>query len=153
MATCWRWQGVRANAFAGRHLILGVTGGIAAYKSCDLVRRLLEREASVQVVMTEAATRFVSPLTFSALSGRPAMVDPWGGVENQMPHIALSRESDGIIVAPASADFMSRIAMGQTQDLLSSLCLAREVPPVDRARHESPDVDASGHPGQPHPSA
>ncbi|MDP4801437.1 MAG: phosphopantothenate synthase, partial [Burkholderiaceae bacterium] len=119
---------MRANAFAGRHLILGVTGGIAAYKSCDLVRRLLEREASVQVVMTEAATRFVSPLTFSALSGRPAMVDPWGGVENQMPHIALSRESDGIIVAPASADFMSRIAMGQTQDLLSSLCLAREVP-------------------------
>lgn len=128
MATCWWWQGVRANAFAGRHLILGVTGGIAAYKSCDLVRRLLEREASVQVVMTEAATRFVSPLTFSALSGRPVMVDPWGGVENQMPHIALSRESDGIIVAPASADFMSRIAMGQTQDLLSSLCLAREVP-------------------------
>ncbi|MDP4669766.1 MAG: phosphopantothenate synthase, partial [Burkholderiaceae bacterium] len=119
---------MRANAFAGRHLILGVTGGIAAYKSCDLVRRLLEREASVQVVMTEAATRFVSPLTFSALSGRPAMIDPWSGVENQMPHIALSRESDGIIVAPASADFMSRIAMGQTQDLLSSLCLAREVP-------------------------
>ena len=80
MATCSRWQGLRANAFAGRHLIIGVTGGIAAYKSCDLVRRLLEREASVQVVMTEAATRFVSPLTFSALSGRPAMIDPWSGV-------------------------------------------------------------------------
>ncbi|CAM8646441.1 Dfp Phosphopantothenoylcysteine synthetase/decarboxylase [Burkholderiales bacterium] len=116
------------SSLQGRHLVLGVSGGIAAYKSCDLVRRLLERGASVQVVMTEAATRFVSPLTFSALSGRPVMQDPWGGVENQMPHITLSRESDGILVAPASADFMSRIAMGQTQDLLASLCLARDVP-------------------------
>lgn len=116
------------SSLQGRHLVLGVSGGIAAYKSCDLVRRLLERGASVQVVMTEAATRFVSPLTFSALSGRPVMQDPWGGVENQMPHITLSRESDGILVAPASADFMARIAMGQTQDLLASLCLARDVP-------------------------
>jgi len=113
----------------GRHLVLGISGGIAAYKSCEFLRRLLDEGASVQVVMTEAATRFVSEATFQALSGRPVFTDSWDGrVVHAMPHIALSREADGIVVAPASADFLARLANGQTPDLLSLLCSARECP-------------------------
>lgn len=112
----------------GHHLVLGVTGGIAAYKSCDLVRRLIERGASVQVVMTEAACRFVGAASFTALSGRPALTDPWSGANNGMPHIDLSREASGILIAPATADFMARMVNGQTNDLLSSLCLASDRP-------------------------
>jgi phosphopantothenoylcysteine decarboxylase / phosphopantothenate---cysteine ligase len=112
-----------------RHIVLGITGGIAAYKSCELVRRLQDQGMSVQVVMTEAATRFVSAMTFQALSGRPVYTDAWDPrVANHMPHIDLSREADGILVAPASADFMARLAQGQANDLLTTLCLAREVP-------------------------
>lgn len=112
-----------------RHLVLGITGGIAAYKSCELVRRLQDHGMSVQVVMTDAATRFVSAMTFQALSGRPVYTDAWDArVANHMPHIDLSREADGILVAPASADFMARLAQGQANDLLTTLCLAREVP-------------------------
>lgn len=112
----------------GHHLVLGVTGGIAAYKSCDLVRRLIERGASVQVVMTEAACRFVGTASFTALSGRPALTDPWSGANNGMPHIDLSREASGILIAPATADFIARMVNGQTDDLLSSLCLASDRP-------------------------
>ena len=112
----------------GHHLVLGVTGGIAAYKSCDLVRRMIERGASVQVVMTEAACRFVGAASFTALSGRPALTDPWSGANNGMPHIDLSREASGILIAPATADFMARLVNGQTNDLLSSLCLASDRP-------------------------
>lgn len=116
-----------------RHFVIGVTGGIAAYKTCELVRRLQDEGATVQVVMTEGGTQFVSPLTFQALSGRPVYTNAWSsppqsGPDNGMPHIDLSREADAILVAPASADFISRLATGQTNDLLSTLCLARETP-------------------------
>ena len=116
-----------------RHFVIGITGGIAAYKTCELVRRLQDEGATVQVVMTEGGTQFVSPLTFQALSGRPVYTNAWesprhSGPDNGMPHIDLSREADAILVAPASADFLSRLASGQTNDLLSTLCLARETP-------------------------
>lgn len=116
-----------------RHFVIGITGGIAAYKTCELVRRLQDEGATVQVVMTEGGTQFVSPLTFQALSGRPVYTNAWespkqSGPDNGMPHIDLSREADAILVAPASADFLSRLASGQTNDLLSTLCLAREAP-------------------------
>lgn len=122
-----------AQRLRGRHVVLGITGGIAAYKSCELLRRLQDEGATVQVVMTEAATRFVSALTFQALSGRPVYTDAWSGPaisgpENAMPHIDLSREADAIVVAPATADFLSQLVHGQTRDLLGSLCLAREIP-------------------------
>jgi len=116
-----------------RHFIVGITGGIAAYKTCELVRRLQDAGATVQVVMTEAATRFVSAMTFQALSGRPVYLDAWSvpaisGPANGMAHIDLSREADAILVAPASADFMARLVTGQSNDLLTTLCLAREIP-------------------------
>jgi phosphopantothenoylcysteine decarboxylase/phosphopantothenate--cysteine ligase len=116
-----------------RHFVIGITGGIAAYKTCELIRRLMDEGASVQVVMTEGGTQFVSPLTFQALSGRPVYTQSWSspersGPDNGMPHIDLSREADAILVAPASADFMARLASGQTPDLLTTLCLAREIP-------------------------
>ncbi|MFM1859079.1 MAG: phosphopantothenoylcysteine decarboxylase / Phosphopantothenate--cysteine ligase, partial [Pseudomonadota bacterium] len=101
------------SSLQGRHLLLGVTGGIAAYKSCELVRRLRDLGCSVQVVMTEGALRFVGAASFQALSGRPVFSDLWDpSVRNGMPHIDLSREADGILVAPASASFMSRLAYG-----------------------------------------
>ncbi|MGA0856249.1 MAG: bifunctional phosphopantothenoylcysteine decarboxylase/phosphopantothenate--cysteine ligase CoaBC [Burkholderiaceae bacterium] len=113
----------------GCHLVLGVTGGIAAYKACELVRRLQDLGASVQVVMTEGAKHFVTETTFQALSGRPVISDQWtDSVQNGMPHIDLARESDGIVVAPASADFLAKLCHGQTDELLLSLCLARDVP-------------------------
>jgi phosphopantothenoylcysteine decarboxylase/phosphopantothenate--cysteine ligase len=116
-----------------RHFVVGITGGIAAYKTCELVRRLQDEGATVQVVMTEGGAQFVSPLTFQALSGRPVYTQSWSspeksGPSNGMPHIDLSREADAIVVAPASADFIARLVSGQTPDLLSTLCLAREVP-------------------------
>lgn len=117
------------GALAGRHLVLGLTGGIACYKVAELARLLIKAGATVQVAMTDAATRFITPLTMQALTGRPVFVDEWtsqGG--NGMAHIDLSRQADGIIVAPASADFMARVAHGMANDLLSTLCLARDCP-------------------------
>ncbi len=105
-------------------IILGITGGIAAYKAAELLRLLRGRDADVEVVMTEAATRFVAPLTFEALSGKPVHSDQWQG----MAHIDLSRGADAILIAPATADFISKIAYGRADDLLSALCLARECP-------------------------
>ncbi len=94
--------------------MLGVTGGIAAYKSPDLVRRLIERGAEVQVVMTEAAQKFVSPMTFQAVSGRPVRVGLWDeAAEAAMGHIELARWAQLVLVAPASADFMARLACGR----------------------------------------
>lgn len=117
------------EALSGRHILLGITGGIAAYKACLLLRGLQEAGATVQVVMTEAATRFVTPMTFQALSGRPVYTDAWSPVvANHMPHIELAREADAVVIAPATADFMALLAHGRTPDLLSSLCLARDVP-------------------------
>ena len=112
-----------------KRVLLGVTGGIAAYKSADLVRRLRERGAEVQVVMTCAACEFVTPLTFQALSGRPVhtrLLDH--DAEAGMGHISLARWSDVILIAPASANFLARLAHGLADDLLSTLCLATDVP-------------------------
>jgi phosphopantothenoylcysteine decarboxylase/phosphopantothenate--cysteine ligase len=110
-------------------VLLGVTGGIAAYKSPDLVRRLMERGADVQVVMTSAAQRFVSPMTFQAVSGRPTRSDLWDNTaEAAMGHIELARWAQIVLIAPASADFLARLAGGRADDLLCTLCLATEAP-------------------------
>lgn len=112
-------------------ILLGVTGGIAAYKSPDLVRRLTERGAEVQVVMTDAARRFVSPMTFQAVSGRPVRTDLWDeGAEAAMGHIELARWAELVLVAPASADFIARLVGGRADDLLATLCLATAAPIV-----------------------
>ncbi len=112
-------------------ILLGVTGGIAAYKSPELVRRLIERGAEVQVVMTDNARRFVSPVTFQAVSGRPTRSDLWDeGAEAAMGHIELARWAQLVLVAPASADFIARLAQGRADDLLATLCLATEAPLV-----------------------
>jgi phosphopantothenoylcysteine decarboxylase/phosphopantothenate--cysteine ligase len=110
-------------------VLLGVTGGIAAYKSPDLVRRLMERGADVQVVMTSAAQRFVSPMTFQAVSGRPTRSDLWDNTaEAAMGHIELARWAQIVLIAPASADFIARLAGGRADDLLCTLCVATEAP-------------------------
>jgi phosphopantothenoylcysteine decarboxylase / phosphopantothenate---cysteine ligase len=110
-------------------ILLGVTGGIAAYKSPDLVRRLIERGAEVQVVMTKAAERFVSPMSFQAVSGRPTRNDLWDSTaEAAMGHIELARWAQLVLIAPASADFIARLAGGRADDLLSTLCVATEAP-------------------------
>ena len=109
-----------------KRIVLGITGGIAAYKSCELVRLCVKAGFAVDVVMTEAATRFVTPATFQALSGRPVWTDLWDTREpRSMAHIELTRSAAAIVVAPASADFMARVANGLADDLLSTLCLAR----------------------------
>jgi phosphopantothenoylcysteine decarboxylase/phosphopantothenate--cysteine ligase len=113
----------------GKHIALGVTGGIAAYKAAELVRLLMKHGASVQVAMTEAATHFVTPVTFQALSGKTVFTDQWDPrVANNMAHIDLSREADALIVAPASADFLAKVAHGLADDLLTTLVLARDCP-------------------------
>lgn len=110
-------------------MVLGVTGGIAAYKVAELTRLLVKAGTTVDVVMTEAATRFVTAVTFQALSGRPVLTDLWeSGADNAMGHIGVSRGADAIVVAPATADFMAKLAHGHADDLLSTLCLARECP-------------------------
>ena len=113
----------------GKRITLGITGGIAAYKAAELVRLLIKQGATVQVVMTEAATRFVTPVTFQALSGRPVFTDPWDSRQgNNMAHIDLTRETDLLLIAPTSADFIAKIAHGLADDLLSTLTLARACP-------------------------
>ena len=112
-----------------QRILLGVTGGIAAYKSPDLVRRLAERGAEVQVAMTSAAQQFVTPMTFQAVSGRTVRTDLWdAAAEAAMGHIELARWADRILIAPASADFLARLAHGLASDLLTTLCLATDVP-------------------------
>lgn len=112
-----------------KRIVLGLSGGIACYKSADLVRRLVERGAQVDVVMTEAATRFITPVTMQALSGHPVFVDAWDNrVPNNMAHIQMSRGADLILIAPASADFMAKLVQGRADDLLATLCLARACP-------------------------
>lgn len=117
------------NDLAGKHLVLGITGGIAAYKAAQLCRSLMDAGASVQVVMTPAACQFITPLTMQALSGRPVISDAWEAshpaIPNAMPHIEPSRHASAIIVAPATADFMAKLAHGLANDALSNLCLAR----------------------------
>ncbi len=112
-----------------QRVVLGITGGVAAYKAAELARLLLQDGVDVRVVMTDAATRFVTPTTFQALTGHPVHVDLWDpAVENGMAHIELSRGADAILVAPASADFLAKLAHGLADDLLSTLCLARDCP-------------------------
>jgi phosphopantothenoylcysteine decarboxylase/phosphopantothenate--cysteine ligase len=114
---------------AGRRILLGVTGGIAAYKSPDLVRRLREHGAVVQVVMTAAARQFITPLSLQAVSGQPVRTDLWdANAEAAMGHIELARWAELVLIAPASADFIARLAHGYASDLLSTLCLATEAP-------------------------
>jgi phosphopantothenoylcysteine decarboxylase / phosphopantothenate---cysteine ligase len=115
---------------AGKHIVLGLTGGIACYKSAELCRLLIKAGATVQVVMTEAAEQFITPVTMQALSGRPVYGSQWDARQpNNMPHINLSREADAILLAPCSADFIARLVQGRSDELLSLLCLAR---PRDR---------------------
>jgi len=114
-----------------KRILLGVTGGIAAYKSPDLVRRLKERGASVQVVMTAGAGHFVTAMTFQAVSGRAVRTELWDAqAEAAMGHIELARWADTLLVAPATADFLSRHAAGMANDLLTTVCLASEAPLV-----------------------
>jgi phosphopantothenoylcysteine decarboxylase/phosphopantothenate--cysteine ligase len=112
-----------------KHLVLGITGGIAAYKAAELARLLVKQGITVQVVMTDAACQFITPITMQALSGRTVHTKMWDtSIANGMPHIELSREADAILVAPASADFMAKLVHGKADDLLSTLCLARDCP-------------------------
>ena len=113
----------------GKKILLGVSGGIAAYKSADLTRRLKEAGAEVQVVMTAGAQRFVTPLTFQAVSGKPVRTELWdAAAEHAMGHIELARWADLVVVAPATADFIAHLAHGLATDLLTTLCLATEAP-------------------------
>jgi phosphopantothenoylcysteine decarboxylase/phosphopantothenate--cysteine ligase len=118
------------NDLAGRHFVLGLSGGIACYKAAELCRALIKEGATVQVVMTEAAEQFITPVTMQALSNRPVYGSQWDSREpNNMPHINLSREADAILIAPCSADFMAKLLHGRADELLSLMCLAR---PMDK---------------------
>ena len=134
--TAWGWRASKMPPMeqrldlAGRHVVLGLSGGIACYKSADLVRELVQAGATVQVVMTEAAAQFITPVTMQALSNRPVYTSQWDAREaNNMAHINLTREADAVLVAPASADFLAQLAQGRAGDLLALLCLAR---PIER---------------------
>lgn len=132
------------NAFRGKRFILGVTGGVAAYKTAELARLLVKAEATVDVVITEAAGQFIGAATFQALTGRPVWQSLWNDrIGNGMAHIELSRGAAAILVAPATADFMARLTHGLADDLLTTLCLARDcpllvAPAMNRQMWESP---------------
>jgi phosphopantothenoylcysteine decarboxylase/phosphopantothenate--cysteine ligase len=114
------------GGLAGRHVLLGLSGGIACYKAAELARELVLAGATVQVVMTEAAEQFITPVTMQALTGRRVVTSQWDDAEpNNMAHINLTREADVLLVAPASADFIARLAQGRADELLSLACLAR----------------------------
>ena len=120
------------NDLSGKHIVLGLSGGIACYKAAELCRALIKEGATVQVVMTDAAAQFITPVTMQALSNRPVFTSQWdarptGDVANNMPHINLSREADAILIAPCSADFMAKLLHGRADDLLSLMCLARSL--------------------------
>jgi phosphopantothenoylcysteine decarboxylase/phosphopantothenate--cysteine ligase len=119
------------STLAGKHIVLGLSGGIAAYKSAELCRALVKAGVTVQVVMTEAAEHFMTAVTMQALSGRPVYTSQWDRREaNNMAHINLSREADAMVVAPASADFLSKLLHGGADELLSLMCLARPIDTV-----------------------
>ena len=112
-----------------KKLVLGITGGIAAYKAAELVRLLVKANYDVQVVMTESACQFITPVTMQALSGKPVFTGMWdSSIDNGMPHIELSRDADAIVIAPATAEFIAKLLHGRADDLLSTLCLARDCP-------------------------
>src|ERR1700757_3733404 len=113
----------------GKHLVLGMTGGIACYKIAELTRLLVKAGATVQIAMTEAGTQFITPATMQPLPGRPVYTSQWDArIANNMPHIDLSREAEAIVIAPASTDFLAKLAHGMADDLLSTLCIARDCP-------------------------
>jgi phosphopantothenoylcysteine decarboxylase/phosphopantothenate--cysteine ligase len=115
------------QSLLNKKIVLGISGGIAAYKSAELARLLMQEGASVQVVMTEAAQQFVTPVTMQALTGKPVFTSQWdSSVANNMAHIELSRAADAILIAPASADLMAKLSLGLADDLLTTLCLARD---------------------------
>jgi phosphopantothenoylcysteine decarboxylase/phosphopantothenate--cysteine ligase len=115
-----------ALGLAGRHIVLGLSGGVACFKAAELARELGRAGATVQVVMTDAATQFITPVTMQALTGRTVYTSQWDPRQpNHMPHIDLSRGADAIVVAPASADFIAQLAQGRAEELLALLCLAR----------------------------
>lgn len=110
----------------GKKIVLGLTGGIACYKSAELTRALVKAGASVQVAMTQAATQFITPVTMQAVSGKPVFFDQWDArIPNNMAHIDLTRDADAIVIAPCSTDFLFKLAHGACDDLLSTLCIAR----------------------------
>jgi len=112
-----------------KRIILGITGGVAAYKAAEIARLLVKRQIDVQVVMTEAASHFIGAATFQAITGHPVFTNLWDDrIDNGMAHIDLSRGADAVLVAPASADFLAKLAQGRADDLLSTLCLARDCP-------------------------
>jgi phosphopantothenoylcysteine decarboxylase/phosphopantothenate--cysteine ligase len=114
---------------ANKHLLLGITGGVAAYKAAELTRLLVQQNVEVQVVMTKAACQFITPATLQALSGRPVFTDLWDDrIDNGMAHIDFTRDADAALIAPASADFIAKLAHGAADDLLSTICLARACP-------------------------
>ena len=116
-------------SLANKKIVLGISGGIAAYKSAELARALIQEGAEVQVVMTEAAQQFITPITMQALTGKPVFTNQWDDrIANNMAHIELSRQADAILIAPASADLIAKLSLGLADDLLSSLCLARDCP-------------------------
>ena len=113
----------------GKRVLLGITGGVAAYKAAELVRLMIKAGMDVRVVMTSSATRFIGPVTLQALSGQPVLTDTWDSrIPDNMAHIELSRDRDLIVIAPASANFMAKLANGLADDLLSTLCVARRCP-------------------------
>ncbi len=117
------------QSLLNKKIVLGISGGIAAYKAPELARQLIQEGASVQVVMTEAAQQFVTPVTMQALTGNPVYLSQWdSSIPNNMAHIELSRSADVILIAPASADLMAKLSMGLADDLLTTLCLARDCP-------------------------
>lgn len=119
------------NELAGKHIVLGLTGGIACYKAAELCRALVKEGATVQVVMTEGAEHFITPVTMQALSGRSVYTSQWDAREaNNMAHINLSREADALLIAPCSADFVAKLLHGRADDLLSLMCLARPIEQV-----------------------
>ena len=118
--------GVAPGELNGRHVLLGLTGGVACYKSAELCRLLIKSGATVQVMMTEAACQFITPVTMQALSGRPVVLSQWDArSSDNMPHIRMGREADVIVLAPCSADFIARLAQGRADELVSLTCLAR----------------------------
>src|SRR5574337_1171827 len=131
----------------GRHVVLGMSGGIACYKSAELVRELVRPGATVQVVMTEAAMQFITPATMQALSNRNVYMSQWDAREpNAMAHINLTRDADAVLVAPASADFIAQLAQGRAGELLALLCLARPAERVPLLLAPSMNREMWAHP-------
>ena len=116
-------------SLTNKKIILGISGGIAAYKSAELARLLMQEGATVQVVMSAAAQQFITPVTMQALTGLPVFTSQWDArIDNNMAHIELSRTADAILVAPATADLLAKLSLGLADDLLTTLCLERNCP-------------------------